>query len=98
MDAEFMRSIRDEMYAIPPGTAGLLQEIERHLPLVEFRKGYTFSHISSIQFDAEERNQDTQTLRVKEYSYQDTQDLPGWLVKLLEVHAPTRLADSGWDE
>jgi hypothetical protein len=72
---------REEKYEMHVGAAAFLRhEIERHLPLFEFRKGHPYTYISTIYFDtsklefyrkALDSYDDNLKIRVKEYYYQN---------------------------
>jgi len=71
---------KEEKYEMPTGAATFLRtEIERHLPLFEFRKGHRYTYITTVYFDTEKLDfyqraksfyDDNLKIRVKEYYYQ----------------------------
>src|SRR5262245_36598515 len=71
---------REEKYEMPVGKATFLRdEIEKHLPLFEFRRGHPFTFITTVYFDTEKLDfykraktyyDDNIKIRVKEYYYQ----------------------------
>jgi hypothetical protein len=73
---------REEKYEMQVGAAAFLrEEIERHLPRFEFRKGHPYTYITTIYFDSEKLEfydraksfyDDNIKIRVKEYYYQNT--------------------------
>src|ERR1041385_3846504 len=70
---------REEKYEMHAGAAAFVRnEIERHLPLFEFRKGYPHTYITTVYFDTEELAlyriarefyDDNVKVRLKEYCY-----------------------------
>ncbi len=73
---------KEEKYEIPAGKASYLrEEIARHLPLFEFRKGHPHTYITTVYLDTEELDlynkarsyyDDNLKVRVKEYYYQNS--------------------------
>src|SRR5262245_42163021 len=76
----YFQKRREEKYEMQVGAAAFVRhEIERHLPIFEYRKGYPYTYITTVYFDTEKldlyqtaRNfyDDNIKVRVKEYYYQ----------------------------
>ncbi len=87
-DSYFLRR-KEEKYEMQVGAAMFLrEEIMRHLPLFEFRKGHPFTYITTIYFDTEKLDfyttaksfyDDNVKLRVKEYYYKKRESSRGGL-------------------
>ncbi len=77
---------KEEKYEIPAGKATYLrEEISRHLPIFEFRKGHQHTYITTVYLDTEELDfynkarsyyDDNLKIRVKEYYYQNSPPRP----------------------
>jgi len=82
-DSYFLKR-KEEKYEMQVGAATFLrEEIKRHLPLFEFRKGHPHTYITTIYFDTEKLDfyttaksfyDDNIKLRVKEYYYRNNRE------------------------